>query len=55
MGRKLLNGPRVRTVDSKRLEDGPQRIYAGVPLGLEDTHIPTFWLLLYIAPRAFGV
>ena len=39
------------TVDSQKLEHGCRMIYAGVPsffgLGLEDGHVPTFWLLLY--------
>ena len=39
------------TVDSKKLEYGPGTINAGFPssvgFGLEDSHIPTFWLLLY--------
>ena len=38
-------------VDSKMLEHGCRVIYAGFPsffgLGLEDGHVPTFWLLLY--------
>ena len=38
------------TVDSKELEHGCRLIYAGIPsffvLGLEDGHVPTFWLLV---------
>ena len=38
------------TEDSKKLEHGCRVICAGVPssfgLGLEDSHVPTFWLLL---------
>ena len=38
------------TVDSKKLEHARRVIYAGFPsllgLGLEDGHVPTFWLLL---------
>ena len=40
--------------DSKKLENGLGVIYAGVPfssrlLGLETSHIPTFWFLLSTA------
>ena len=38
-----------RTASSKKLEHGRRLIYAGVPsffgLGLEDGHVPSFWLL----------
>ena len=38
------------TVDSKKLEHGCGMIHAGFlsffGLGLEDGHVPTFWLLL---------
>ena len=38
------------TVDCKRLDYGCRRMYAGFPSdfrsGLEDGHVPTFWLLL---------
>ena len=40
----------LSTADSKKLEHGWRMIYAGVPflcsMGLEDGHVPTFWLLL---------
>ena len=39
------------TVDSKQLQNGPRTIYTdGLSffwaLGLKDSHVPTFWLLL---------
>ena len=43
-------GLRNPTVDSKKLEHGWRMIHAGFPsffgLGLEEGHVPTFWLLL---------
>ena len=40
----------MTTVDSNKLEHGCRLIYAGIPslfgLGLQDGHVPTFWLLL---------
>ena len=40
------------TIDSTKLEHGFRTIYAGFPsysgLVLEDSHVPTFWILLYI-------
>ena len=46
-------------VDSKQLERGCGIICAGLPffgLGLEDCHVPNFWLLLYrqVGARVFG-
>ena len=45
-------GP-VDPATSKKLEPGCRRICAGVPsglgLGLEDSHVPTFWLLPYFS------
>ena len=42
--------PRGPTVDSRKLEYGSGTFYAGLPsflgLGMEDSHIPTFCLLL---------
>ena len=44
-----------KDIDSKKLEHGCWMIHAGLPssfgLGLEDGHVPTFWLLLYL-PRS---
>ena len=40
------------TVDSKKLEHGRRMFYTGFAsffgLGLDDGHVPTFWLLLYV-------
>ena len=42
------------TVDSNKLEHGCRIVHTGVPsffgFGLEDGHVPTFWLLLYCRP-----
>ena len=42
-----------RTVDPKKWEHGSRIVYAGFTsfygLGLEDGHVPTLWLLLYIS------
>ena len=46
---KDASGPKI-TADSKQLEYGHGTVYLGflssLELGLEDSHIPTFWLLL---------
>ena len=48
----LLGG--LHTADSNKLEDGPGRIYAGVPsffaLRLEDGHVPNFLASTAVSP-----
>ena len=47
---KEVFGMEANTVDSNKLEHACKVIYAGFPsffgLGLEDGHLPTFWILL---------
>ena len=52
MGEGGAFGRAAHIVDSRKLEHACRVLYAGCPsffgVGLEDGHVPTFWLLLQV-------